>query len=581
MPLQSSGPIKFSEIAAEFGLTPPYKASQLYGGGPFVPVSNASVPTAGMIRLSNMYNARKLLQLPVASTLQHRWTLDSSLLDVAGTNHGSGASVTYPNNSPVHAKAATGPVAVTNTHTSLPVSFTCWFRASSTASSPLISYSNSGLSPYASTSAGNVIVAFQQFVGGSWQTPGTAFQAPIALNVWYHLACTFSSTGSIMYVNGAQHGTTTLFPNGFGMHSAFSIGHANLSVSDFTVHTSVLTASEIAQLYAFRKPVRTLTTLTLPAIEVSGQVVTSSNVSANYSASTTYPITSYTVTSPHNNAAVANNTLSVTGSARDASYVTTLTANNALGASDPIDVVVTEGNGVVRSLSSTLASTVPNALHRYHFDTNYNDVIGTAHGYLSAGSISLDASIPRVLGSSSLRTSAGRLRMDPSLTGTGTSTLNTQSAQDKQLWTQGYTVSCFAFPYARATTNVSSVVNVYNLDSYKWSLVVSTTDQLILEKGDNNQSFGYTHSTPLTMNRWVHIALVNTGGSSCQYKLYLNGALVYTSGSVDNHRWDSMYVGQKKHSNGNYWPGSVDEVLVFGRVLSDAEVAALAATTSV
>lgn len=61
MPLQSSGvPIRLSEIAAEFGGTPPYKFSQFYRGGgrvPDGPAANSLVPASGTWRIGKLYGA--------------------------------------------------------------------------------------------------------------------------------------------------------------------------------------------------------------------------------------------------------------------------------------------------------------------------------------------------------------------------------------------------------------------------------------------------------------------------------------------------------------------------------------------
>lgn len=59
MPLQPSGEIKFSQLAAEFGDSPPYNFSDFLKGGSYVPNngSNTNVPSSGQIRLSNFYSS--------------------------------------------------------------------------------------------------------------------------------------------------------------------------------------------------------------------------------------------------------------------------------------------------------------------------------------------------------------------------------------------------------------------------------------------------------------------------------------------------------------------------------------------
>ncbi len=59
MALQSSGQIRMSELAAEFGDTGQYNLSSYYKGGALVASTeaNTNVPTSGQIKLSNFYGA--------------------------------------------------------------------------------------------------------------------------------------------------------------------------------------------------------------------------------------------------------------------------------------------------------------------------------------------------------------------------------------------------------------------------------------------------------------------------------------------------------------------------------------------
>lgn len=61
MTLQSSGPLKASEIQAEFVGSGVFRLSDYYAGGPNVPVGTAGdggpIPTSGLIRFSDFYGA--------------------------------------------------------------------------------------------------------------------------------------------------------------------------------------------------------------------------------------------------------------------------------------------------------------------------------------------------------------------------------------------------------------------------------------------------------------------------------------------------------------------------------------------
>lgn len=61
MTLQSSGPLKASEIQAEFGGSNPFRLSDYYAGGPNVPAGaegdNGPIPSSGLIKFSDFYGA--------------------------------------------------------------------------------------------------------------------------------------------------------------------------------------------------------------------------------------------------------------------------------------------------------------------------------------------------------------------------------------------------------------------------------------------------------------------------------------------------------------------------------------------
>lgn len=76
MAIKSSGSLSFSEIVAEFADAKPYSMSEFYRGGPKVPSVNANVPTSGLIRFSNFYNAvNELLQTVTAQASVNAGTL--------------------------------------------------------------------------------------------------------------------------------------------------------------------------------------------------------------------------------------------------------------------------------------------------------------------------------------------------------------------------------------------------------------------------------------------------------------------------------------------------------------------------
>ena len=79
MAIQSSGPIRFSDLAAEFGDTAPHSFSEFYREGGKVPGVNSAVAASGAIRLGTFYNAvNELLQAVTANASINAQTIFGS-----------------------------------------------------------------------------------------------------------------------------------------------------------------------------------------------------------------------------------------------------------------------------------------------------------------------------------------------------------------------------------------------------------------------------------------------------------------------------------------------------------------------
>ena len=84
MALQGSGAISLSELATEFNDTQPNNMSEFYRGGDRVPSVNTTVPTAGLINLTDFYNcvneigvtASNATNVSLASAFSSNWTVN-------------------------------------------------------------------------------------------------------------------------------------------------------------------------------------------------------------------------------------------------------------------------------------------------------------------------------------------------------------------------------------------------------------------------------------------------------------------------------------------------------------------------
>lgn len=81
--------------------------------------------------------------------------------------------------------------------------------------------------------------------------------------------------------------------------------------------------------------------------------------------------------------------------------------------------------------------------------------------------------------------------------------------------------------------------------------------------------------TAAPMHKWVHLAAVWTGTT---WMLYVNGEMVSSitsPGTTPPWTGMEMYIGSL--GSGEYFPGCIDEVLIYNRALSDEEIEGLAA----
>lgn len=95
MALPSSGEIKFSQIATEFGDTVPFTMSSWYKGGYYVsniPAQNTNIPTSGTINLKVFLGAQRPSGTAAYTTAQTNtpWTVPSGIFSVTVNACGGG-----------------------------------------------------------------------------------------------------------------------------------------------------------------------------------------------------------------------------------------------------------------------------------------------------------------------------------------------------------------------------------------------------------------------------------------------------------------------------------------------------------
>ncbi len=96
--------------------------------------------------------------------------------------------------------------------------------------------------------------------------------------------------------------------------------------------------------------------------------------------------------------------------------------------------------------------------------------------------------------------------------------------------------------------------------------------------GINQNAFVLTYPTPLPLNVWTHVAFTY---DATNLKIYIGGQLVATGASslpLNTNSISGISIGQSRQANGhwNNLAGKLDEVAVWGRILSAEEIKVLA-----
>ena len=99
-------------------------------------------------------------------------------------------------------------------------------------------------------------------------------------------------------------------------------------------------------------------------------------------------------------------------------------------------------------------------------------------------------------------------------------------------------------------------------------------DNIALMISQSNSANDYESTTDLSLNTWTHVAAVFNGST---VKFYVNGSLTNTqSASVTMDTATTGFVIGSSNNNERYFDGSLDELRVYDRAISDDEVAQLA-----
>ena len=115
-------------------------------------------------------------------------------------------------------------------------------------------------------------------------------------------------------------------------------------------------------------------------------------------------------------------------------------------------------------------------------------------------------------------------------------------------------------------------------DSYRMARSSGTGDAIHF--GCNGLTGGNVNGSAIvTTDTWRHVALVYDGA---QASIYIDGLLdvsVESTGQINVSAYN-LYIGENSQATGRQLGGSVDDVRIYNRALSPAEVAGLSGRTT-
>lgn len=131
------------------------------------------------------------------------------------------------------------------------------------------------------------------------------------------------------------------------------------------------------------------------------------------------------------------------------------------------------------------------------------------------------------------------------------------------------TISFWAYESTRVSNADPANTHLLFYSNVNYSEVASNNGVIYFAgNGGSWKSTGYT----LPLTTWTHLVFVSSGST---LKMYVNGTLTYTAASDFLVSFaNTFYLGAWNGSKG-YWNGRMDELGIWSRALSDAEITSL------
>src|SRR2546425_165073 len=403
-----------------------------------------------------------------------------------------------------------------------------------------------------------------------WQGATLRARTPtgsVPLNAWTHVALTYNPVSGVaqLYLNGvtsgapsAGHTETFNNPLRFGYAVAASDNPFQGRLDEISLYNTSLSGADILSIFNAGSAGKCVA----PALIINDTSVIEGNagttpmnftvtsIRSTVAAMVNFATADGTATAPSDYTAT-NGTVSVPASGTATITVlvngdTALEQNETLfvNLSNPVNAVIVDGQGIGTIFSDDCVASPLGVADWYKAEGNANDSVGNNHGTLENGATFATGNTGQAFSFDGVNASVL------------TPTINLGSAFTVELW---------ILPTRNNGGFENLVANSF-ASAANYGAFYYDNDHLEYWQGNTPRAVS---PAVLPLNTWTHVALTYDGSFA---RLYVNGSLSATSGSHAETFNNPLRFGFSVVNQDSHFRGLLDEVTLYSRALSAAEI---------